>query len=101
MYAIRSYYEVIGQQLMADRPEFVLIDGHAVAYRQFFALKSPNFVTRDGEATNAVYGFTRILLDILQNEKPQYIAVTFDMGLSRITSYNVCYTKLLRIAGFS
>lgn len=67
---------------MAERPQFYLIDGHAVAYRQFFALKSGNFTTRAGEPTNATYGFTRILLDILQNDMPRYLAVTFDKGLS-------------------
>ncbi|MBK8136336.1 MAG: DNA polymerase I [Chloroflexi bacterium] len=60
----------------------VLIDGHAVAYRQFFALPVESMSTKTGEPTNAVFGFTRILLDILQKEKPDYLAVSFDMGLS-------------------
>ena len=67
---------------MAERPVLFLIDGHAVAYRQFFALASPNFSTRAGEPTNATYGFTRILLDIIQKDKPHYLAVCFDRGLS-------------------
>lgn len=67
---------------MASRPTFVLIDGHALAYRQFFALPVNSFTTRAGEPTNAVYGFARTLLDILQHDRPEYIAVTFDMGLS-------------------
>jgi DNA polymerase-1 len=61
---------------------FYLIDGHALAYRQFFALPVASFNTRAGEPTNATYGFARTLLDILQREKPQYIAVSFDRGLS-------------------
>lgn len=68
--------------MSASRPIFVLIDGHAVAYRQYFALSTSGFTTRTGEPTNAVYGFTRMLLDILQKEKPDYVAVSFDLGLS-------------------
>ncbi|MBC8099506.1 MAG: DNA polymerase I [Armatimonadetes bacterium] len=64
------------------RPVLYLIDGHAVAYRQFFGLPVGSFTTRDGEPTNATFGFTRILLDILEKDKPQYLAVSFDMGLS-------------------
>lgn len=67
---------------MAERPLLYLIDGHAVAYRQFFALPEAGFSTKSGEITNAVYGFTRILIDILLDKKPKYLAVTFDRGLS-------------------
>jgi DNA polymerase I len=67
---------------MRKRPMFYLIDGHALAYRQYFALPLAGFSTRSGEPTNAVYGFARTLMDILQKEKPQYIAVSFDKGLS-------------------
>lgn len=67
---------------MATRSMFYIIDGHALAYRQFFALPVASFNTRAGEPTNAVYGFARTLLDILQREKPAYIAVSFDKGLS-------------------
>ncbi|MBN1681219.1 MAG: DNA polymerase I [Anaerolineae bacterium] len=64
-----------------SRPNLVLIDGHALAYRQFFALPAAGFTTRAGEPTNATYGFARSLLDLL-DEKPDYLAVTFDQGLS-------------------
>jgi len=63
------------------RPTLVLIDGHALAYRMFFALPVQGFQTKTGEPTNAVYGFARTLLDILA-ERPDYLAVTFDQGLS-------------------
>lgn len=63
------------------RPTLVLIDGHAVAYRMFFALPLAGFQTKAGEPTNAAYGFARSLLDILETE-PDYLAVTFDQGLS-------------------
>jgi len=67
---------------MASRPVLYLIDGHALAYRQFFALPVASFSTRAGEPTNATYGFSRVLMDILQTAKPEYIAVTFDQGMS-------------------
>ena len=67
---------------MAERPSLYLIDGHALAYRQYFALPVQGFRTRSGEPTNATFGFTRTLLDILQKDKPKYLAVSFDRGLS-------------------
>lgn len=67
---------------MSARPQFFLIDGHAMAYRQYFALNVNAFSTRSGEPTNAVFGFARTLLDILQKNRPQYLAVSFDQGLT-------------------
>ena len=67
---------------MSKRSRFVIIDGHALAYRQYFALPVQAFRTRAGEPTNATYGFTRTLLDILQQEEPDYLAVSLDRGLS-------------------
>lgn len=64
-----------------SRPTLYLIDGHAVAYRQFFGLSGAGFQTSQGEPTNATYGFTRTLLDLFEHERPQYLAVSFDMGL--------------------
>lgn len=72
---------------MSDRPVLYLIDGHAVAYRQFFALPEAAFSTKSGEVTNAVFGFTRVLLDILLEKKPKYLAVAFDAGLSGREAY--------------
>jgi DNA polymerase-1 len=67
---------------MTQKPVLVLIDGHAVAYRQFFAIRADTgFSTRDGEPTNATYGFARLLLDVLLGIRPEYIAVSFDLGL--------------------
>jgi DNA polymerase-1 len=64
------------------RPTLILIDGHALAYRMFFALSADTFsVSKTGEPTNATYGFTRALLDIITGDKPpDYIAVSFDTG---------------------
>jgi DNA polymerase-1 len=59
----------------------LLIDGHAVAFRMFYALPLEAFTTREGEPTNATYGFTRLLMDyILAEDPPDYIAVSFDVG---------------------
>ncbi len=61
--------------------KLVLIDGHALAYRMFYALPLEAFSTKSGEPTNATYGFTRTLLElILADEPPEYLAVTFDLG---------------------
>ena len=58
-----------------------LIDGHALAYRMFFALPLEAFSTRAGEPTNATYGFTRALIDlVLADDPPTYLAVSFDVG---------------------
>lgn len=59
-----------------------LIDGYAVAYRQYFGLPIASFTAPDGTPTNAVFGFTRILMDILEKERPRYLAVSLDMGMS-------------------
>ena len=61
--------------------KLVLIDGHALAYRMFFALPLESFTTRSGEPTNATYGFTRTLLELIGSpEPPEYLAVSFDTG---------------------
>jgi DNA polymerase-1 len=61
---------------MTDR--LLLIDGHSLAYRAFFALPVENFATTDGQPTNAVYGFTSMLINVLRDEKPARVAVAFD-----------------------
>lgn len=63
------------------KPKLTLIDGHALAYRMFFALPLEAFTTEDGEPTNATFGFTRTLLERLLSDKPpEYFAVSFDLG---------------------
>jgi DNA polymerase-1 len=62
------------------KPVLVLIDGHALAYRAYFALASSGFHTRSGEPTHAVYGFALMLLVVWDECKPDYMAVTFDTG---------------------
>ncbi len=63
------------------RPKLIVIDGHAMAYRQYFALPVEKFTTLRGEPTNATFGFARTLLDLLDT-RPHYLAVSFDQGAS-------------------
>ncbi len=58
----------------------LLLDGHSLAYRAFFALPVENFSTTTGQPTNAVYGFTAMLINVLRDERPTHIAVAFDRG---------------------
>jgi len=58
-------------------PKLLLLDGHSLAYRAFFALPT-DLATKSGTVTNAVYGFTSMLANVLTDEKPDYIAVAFD-----------------------
>jgi DNA polymerase-1 len=60
--------------------KLVLIDGHALAYRAYFALQTTGLTTGHGEPTHAVYGFCLMLLSVLEEERPEYLAVTFDVG---------------------
>ena len=64
---------------MAEPAKLVLIDGHALVYRAYFALPS-TMATAKGELTNAVFGFASMLLNVLRDEEPDYLAVTFDLG---------------------
>ena len=61
---------------MNDR--LLLLDGHSLAYRAWFALPVENFATTTGQPTNAVYGFTAMLINVLRDEKPTRVAVAFD-----------------------
>ena len=58
----------------------LLLDGHSLAYRAFFALPVENFSTTTGQHTNAVYGFTSMLINVLRDEDPTHIAVAFDVS---------------------
>ena len=60
------------------RPRLLLLDGHSLAYRAFFALPVENFSTSTGQPTNAVYGFTSMLINVLRDEQPTHVAVAFD-----------------------
>ena len=66
--------------LARTRPLLLLVDGHSMAYRAFFALPVENFATTTGEPTNAVYGFTAMLANLLRDERPTHVGVAFDVG---------------------
>ncbi|WP_026174264.1 DNA polymerase I [Effusibacillus pohliae] len=63
---------------MSERKKLILIDGNSITYRAFFAL--PLLSTAGGRHTNAAYGFTMMLLRLLQDERPTHVAVAFDKG---------------------
>src|SRR5699024_4964765 len=58
----------------------LLIDVHSVAYRAFFALPVENFATSTGQHTNAVFGFTSMLINVVRDEAPTHLAVAFDVS---------------------
>jgi DNA polymerase I len=62
----------------STRPRLLLLDGHSLAYRAFFALPVENFSTTTGQHTNAVFGFTSMLINVLRDEQPTHIGVAFD-----------------------
>ncbi|MFF2270649.1 DNA polymerase I [Agromyces sp. NPDC058136] len=64
----------------ADKPTLLVVDGHSLAFRAFYALPVDSFTTRDGQHTNAIHGFLSMLLLLLQNEKPTHLAVAFDIS---------------------
>ena len=64
------------------KPTLLLIDGHSLAFRAFYALSPDAFKTPDGQHTNAVHGFISMLLNILQAEQPTHLAVAFDLSRS-------------------
>ena len=69
----------------------LLLDGHSLAYRAFYALPAENFSTSTGQHTNAVYGFTSMLINVLRDEEPTHVGVAFDV--SRQTFRSAEYTE--------
>ncbi|MBW3068994.1 DNA polymerase I [Actinomyces sp. 594] len=67
----------------------LLIDGHSMAFRAFYALPAENFTTTTGQSTNAVYGFVSMFLSLLEQERPTHAAVAFDLpgGTFRTQEY--------------
>ena len=63
-----------------QKKRLLLIDGHSMAYRAFFALPAENFTTATGQHTNAIYGFATMLISLLKEEKPTHVAVAFDVS---------------------
>ena len=65
---------------MSSTKKLLLIDGHSLAYRAFYALPAENFVTSGGQHTNAIYGFASMLINLISSEKPTHIATAFDVS---------------------
>mgnify|MGYP000169624774 CR=1 FL=1 len=65
---------------MNAKPTLLLIDGHSLMFRAFYALSPDSFRTPDGQHTNAIHGFISMLLNILSAEKPTHLAVAFDLS---------------------
>jgi DNA polymerase-1 len=63
-----------------DKPTLMLLDGNSLAFRAFYALPAENFKTQGGLTTNAVYGFTAMLINLLRDEQPSHIAAAFDVS---------------------
>ncbi|MEU0487978.1 DNA polymerase I [Nocardiopsis sp. NPDC006139] len=62
------------------RPRLLLLDGHSMAFRAFFALPVDKFGTSTGQSTNAVYGFASMLVKLLRDEEPTHVAVAWDLS---------------------
>lgn len=66
--------------MSAIQKRLLLVDGHSMAYRAFYALPVENFKTSSGQPTNAIYGFASMLINLIKEEKPTHIAVAFDVS---------------------
>ena len=64
----------------SSKPTLLVVDGHSLAFRAFYALPVDSFTTSDGQHTNAIHGFLSMLLLLLQNERPSHLAVAFDIS---------------------
>ncbi|MDT0215273.1 DNA polymerase I [Rothia sp. ARF10] len=74
----------------------LLLDGHSLAYRAFFALPVENFSTSTGQHTNGVYGFTSMLINVLRDEAPTHVAVAFDVSRQTFRSEEYADYKATR-----
>lgn len=65
---------------ITDQPRLLVLDGHSMAFRAFFALPADKFSTANGQHTNAIHGFTSMLINLIKEQKPTHIAVAFDVS---------------------
>jgi len=65
---------------VSDKPTLMVIDGHSLAFRAFYALPVDSFVSPDGQHTNAIHGFISMFLGLLKKENPTHVAVAFDIS---------------------
>ena len=63
-----------------EKPTLLIIDGHSLAFRAFYALPVDSFMNREGQHTNAIHGFIAMLINLLKAEKPTHLAVAFDIS---------------------
>ena len=82
----------------ASAPRLLLLDGHSLAYRAFFALPAENFTTTVGQPTNAIYGFASMLANTLRDEAPTHLAVAFDVSRKTWRSERYAEYKATRSA---
>ena len=76
----------------------MVVDGHSLAYRAFFALPAENFSTSTGQHTNGVYGFVAMLINVLRDEEPTHVAVAFDVSRATFRSEEYAEYKAGRSA---
>lgn len=62
------------------KKKLLILDGHSMAFRAFYALPVENFATSTGQPTNAIYGFASMLINLIRDEKPTHIATAFDVS---------------------
>jgi DNA polymerase-1 len=62
------------------KKKLLILDGHSMAFRAFYALPVENFSTSSGQPTNAIYGFASMLINLIRDEKPTHIATAFDVS---------------------
>lgn len=65
---------------ITDQPRLLVLDGHSMAFRAFFALPADKFSTATGQHTNAIHGFTSMLINLIKEQKPTHVAVAFDVS---------------------
>ncbi|MDQ1058702.1 DNA polymerase-1 [Arthrobacter globiformis] len=65
---------------MTEQPRLLVLDGHSMAFRAFFALPADKFSTARGQHTNAIHGFTSMLINLIKEQKPTHVAVAFDVS---------------------
>jgi DNA polymerase-1 len=65
---------------LTGQPRLLVLDGHSMAFRAFFALPADKFSTANGQHTNAIHGFTSMLINLIKEQKPTHIAVAFDVS---------------------
>jgi DNA polymerase-1 len=65
---------------ITSQPRLLVLDGHSMAFRAFFALPADKFSTANGQHTNAIHGFTSMLINLIKEQQPTHIAVAFDVS---------------------